>query len=349
MMSKYNCSIPYRKLISVVMPVFNGEVYVSKAIESICCQTYSNLEYIIINDGSTDATSSLIHRYQKHDKRIRVITHKKNCGIVRSLNEGVLCSKGFYIARMDADDISLSHRLEKQLLFMENHDSYGVVSSSFYVLRKNKLMREISAFPNCDDLIKTYFLMTNPFPHGAVMMRRTSIEKYFPHLYFPQEEYFEDYALWSRLLVRTKFMILEEPLYIWRDNVDGISNRNKTTMINGIKQINDKIFPYIYNSYIHNMTPKKYFSYFLREKRNIFLSNENKDMVFMIPLLKMYQKLFFFIAMLFFKKKRLSDAILLLLMSTIMNIIYFIQKIYVIYNFQKIKKQTINNENYSCR
>ena len=98
------------ELISVILPVYNGEKYLKESIESILNQTYTNFEFIIIDDGSKDSSLEIIKEYEKEDERIIVIS-RENKGLVASLNEGIATAKGKYIARMDADDVSLSERL----------------------------------------------------------------------------------------------------------------------------------------------------------------------------------------------------------------------------------------------
>ena len=105
--------------ISVIMPVFNGEQFLSKAIESILNQTFSDFELIIINDGSTDNTKKIIEKYKAIDKRI-IVKNQNNKGLTKSLNIAISITKGEYIARHDADDISLPHRFEKQIFWLKN-------------------------------------------------------------------------------------------------------------------------------------------------------------------------------------------------------------------------------------
>ncbi|WP_244834814.1 glycosyltransferase family 2 protein [Clostridium sp. BJN0001] len=106
--------------VSVIMPVFNAEKYLEESIKSVLNQTYKNFEFIIINDGSTDSSLSIINKFKSMDNRIRVIDQKNN-GIVYSLNKGISTAKGKYIARMDADDISLPNRIKNQVKYMETN------------------------------------------------------------------------------------------------------------------------------------------------------------------------------------------------------------------------------------
>ena len=119
-------------LVSVIMPVYNGALYLREAIDSILSQTHTNLELIIINDGSNDNSEEIILSYE--DNRIRYIINEKNSGICVTLNKGLDIAKGKYIARMDCDDISCPERLQMQIEYMEQNPSIGVLGSDIIVL-----------------------------------------------------------------------------------------------------------------------------------------------------------------------------------------------------------------------
>ena len=124
----------YRKpLVSVVMPVYNGEKYLNEAIESILSQTMQDFELILINDGSTDGSLQIIEKYMKKDQRIKMLSHI-NKGLVKSLNEGVEASLGTYIARMDADDISMPDRFFKEVLLLRSNPQLDLVGTNFELL-----------------------------------------------------------------------------------------------------------------------------------------------------------------------------------------------------------------------
>ena len=110
--------------VSVLMPAYNSEKYIAEAIESILNQTFSDFEFIIINDGSTDKTAEIVNGYARADKRIKFINNKKNQGLIAVLNQGLDLCRGEYIARMDSDDIAINDRLEKldYLFIRSNHD-----------------------------------------------------------------------------------------------------------------------------------------------------------------------------------------------------------------------------------
>jgi len=119
--------------ISVLMPVYNADKHLHEAIESILTQTFSNFEFIIINDGSTDKSESILQAYQKQDERIKLIS-RRNKGLTASLNEGLSYAQGQYIARMDADDIAFPERFAKQVTFLENNPDHVAVGCRMLVI-----------------------------------------------------------------------------------------------------------------------------------------------------------------------------------------------------------------------
>src|SRR5690349_3095432 len=108
---------PEQPTVSVLMTVYNGQRYLSAAVESVLEQTYTNFEFVIIDDGSNDSSPAILERYAKQDCRIRILT-RSNKGLTKSLNEGLQHVRGRYLARMDADDISLPNRFEKQVKYL---------------------------------------------------------------------------------------------------------------------------------------------------------------------------------------------------------------------------------------
>ena len=117
--------------VSVIMPAYNAGKYISAAIKSILEQTYSDLELIIINDGSTDDTLDIASSY--HDSRIHIINNSKNMGLAKSLNIALDVSRGKYFARSDADDINLPNRFKTQVKFLELHPEVDVVGTDMYI------------------------------------------------------------------------------------------------------------------------------------------------------------------------------------------------------------------------
>ena len=197
-----------KPLVSVIMPVYNGERYLREAIDSILHQTFTDFEFIIINDGSTDTTEEIILSYA--DFRIVYVKNETNLQIVESLNKGIRMAKGEYIARMDADDISLPKRFEKQYLFMEEHKNINIVGTwaktfgnSNYVLR-----------PLTDDCeIKAKLFFDSPFIHPSVMFKAISLSHF---KYTKQYNKAEDYGLWLEMSATATFANLPEVLLMYR-------------------------------------------------------------------------------------------------------------------------------------
>lgn len=120
-------------VVSVIMPVYNAEHYVAEAVESILAQTFRDFEFIIIEDGSTDGSLSILQRYAKQDSRIRLVS-RPNKGLTKSLNEGIAMARGEFIARMDADDISLCERLCKQVSYLRSHPECVALGCNVFVV-----------------------------------------------------------------------------------------------------------------------------------------------------------------------------------------------------------------------
>ncbi len=192
------------------MPVFNGEKYLNTAIESILNQSYSHFEFLILDDGSTDQSITIVKSYR--DSRINHIISPQNCGIEKTLNKGLELAQGEYIARMDCDDISYPNRLERQLSYMEQHPDIGVLGASMQLL-ENRRKTGIRRWPSTDEEIKIHLLFQNPLSHPVVMMRKESIAEFR----YPEEcKYAEDYRFWTVLADHTNFANLPDTLLHYR-------------------------------------------------------------------------------------------------------------------------------------
>ncbi len=187
--------------VSVVMPVHNGAGYLRAAIDSVLTQTYQDFEFILIDDASQDETPALLAACQ--DARIRIITNPNNLGISRSLNRALDLAAGQYIARMDADDISLPDRFAKQIAFLDAHPSVGIVGGGVTLITETgDPLRTDAPRANTDGALRWLNLFGSPFVHPAVMLRRDvlrSVGGYDPNIIAAQ-----DRDLWDRLLKVTQ-------------------------------------------------------------------------------------------------------------------------------------------------
>ncbi len=129
------------RLVSVILPVYNGEKYLTEALDSILNQTYQRMEIIVINDGSKDGTMSILQEYIRRDSRI-VLISRENRGLVASLNESIQIAHGEYIARMDADDISHPDRIEKQVAYLNLHKDIFLLGSNYNLIYEEGLSEE---------------------------------------------------------------------------------------------------------------------------------------------------------------------------------------------------------------
>jgi GT2 family glycosyltransferase len=199
--------------VTVVMPVYNGEKYLKEAIESILNQTFRDFEFIIIDGGSTDSSTSLLASYQQKDDRIRV-SYQKNQRLVDSLNLGCQLAKGKYMARMDADDVSLPERLAKQVNYLETNPDIGVVGTWVEVIDDNDKPSSIWRLPTAPFMIRWSLIFGNVIVHSSVMMRRDVIAQL--GFYRVEDLEAEDYDLWARASLATRVANVPEVLMRYR-------------------------------------------------------------------------------------------------------------------------------------
>ena len=204
-------------MISVVMPVYNGEKFLKEAIESILNQTYKDFEFLIVYDESTDGTLSIIQEFQEQDARVVLINGDKE-GISGALNKGIIEAKGKYIARMDADDISLPIRFEKQISHMQNL-GLDICGGHSLLIDSDGKINGIGIVPRSHDLCGLSMMFMVPFAHSSVMILKSflidSSLKYIGK--------YEDFDLWARMFsagakfgnvddVVVKYRVLNESL-----------------------------------------------------------------------------------------------------------------------------------------
>ena len=197
-------------MISVIMPVYNGEKYLREAIDSILNQTFTDFEFIILNDGSIDRTEEIILSY--NDPRIVYIKNKENLQIVKTLNKGIGLARGKYIARMDADDISLPIRFEKQIKYMEKNPQIGVCGTW---LQTFGTRHEKWKMPVSHNGIIMRMLFHSSLMHATVFFRKSMIMPY-KKIYNEAFNKAEDYELWIRLSDKIEFANIPEILYYYR-------------------------------------------------------------------------------------------------------------------------------------
>lgn len=208
------------------MSVYNGEKYLAESIESILAQTYKDFECIIINNGSTDSSLSIMQEYAEKDSRIKLASEERK-GLVYALNTGLQLAQGSYIARMDADDIAYADRFEKQLKCMEGQDIVLCGTWANIIDEGGKITGSIDYLPRTSR-IRTFALLHNPFIHPSVMIRKDILQKVGG--YHPFFKHIEDYELWTRIVFKYKTDNLQEPLLRYRVHGSQITKKNNMFM-----------------------------------------------------------------------------------------------------------------------
>lgn len=225
-------------LVSVLLPVYNGEKFIAQAIQSILDQTYHNFEFFIIDDGSDDGTRMVVDRF--HDSRIRRIYMSEHLGLVPSLNLAASNAQGKYLARMDADDVGHPDRFEKQIAFLEAHPDVGVLGTS--AQQTDSRLRVISVLPMLEthERILWRFFFDTAILHPTVMMRADvfrAVGGYGP--YFTRAE---DTELWSRMLFMTRFANLREILHTRRLHNRSLVSAKPGAVIQATIGIRERMF-----------------------------------------------------------------------------------------------------------
>ncbi|WP_323665716.1 glycosyltransferase family 2 protein [Pectobacterium punjabense] len=222
-------------LVSVIMPIYNVAEYVHSAIESIINQTYKNIELIIINDGSTDDSDSIIKQFL-HDTRIKYLS-RENKGLISTLNEGIAHAQGEFIARMDGDDISHPERIKKQVEFLLKNEDIAVLGTASVIINSESDKIGERNPPSSPFFNKALMIFGPTVTHPSVMIRRSLVGS---ELYYnPNSFYVEDYELWLRLSKKVKIANLSEKLFYYRINTNGIS------ITHAIDQKNNAAFAYM--------------------------------------------------------------------------------------------------------
>jgi hypothetical protein len=195
--------------VSVVMAVFNGERYMRESLDSILQQSFTDFEFIIIDDGSTDATAAILEACS--DERVRVLRNPQNTGLAESLNRGIAAASGEFIARQDADDISERERMAMQVAFLDDHPDVALVGSAHTEIdAEGRFRAHVDA--NCNHVtILWAMLFYCPFAHTAVMFRRRPVLLTVGE-YDPAYRYSMDYEYWTRISARFRVANLAEPL-----------------------------------------------------------------------------------------------------------------------------------------
>ena len=222
--------------VTVLMPVYNGEAFLREAIESILHQTFTDFEFLIINDGSTDRSEEIIKSYS--DPRIVYNTNETNIKLIATLNKGLALAQGKYIVRMDADDISMPQRIEKQVAFMEAHTEVvacGTWAQSFGV--ENTLIKYEAG--HNDIMFK--MLYQCHLVHPTIIMRAREVQSFTPQ-FDPNYAHAEDYDFFVRLGYKFQLANLQEMLLKYRSHTNSVSKEYRSVQLHNSNTIRHNQF-----------------------------------------------------------------------------------------------------------
>jgi glycosyltransferase involved in cell wall biosynthesis len=213
-------------LVTVLMPVFNGERYLERAIQSILMQSLKDYKFFIIDDGSTDSSLEIINRYKEQDSRIQLLANSSNRGLIYTLNIGLDTIDTKYVARMDCDDVAFPTRLEKQVRLMEASPSIGVCGTWITVKNTSDGSEYTQRYPTRHANIKLHMLSYCAVAHPSVILRKSFFEQYGLR-YDPAFIHAEDYELWTRAIDKFEFANIAEPLLEYTTHPENVSSKNE--------------------------------------------------------------------------------------------------------------------------
>jgi len=214
--------------VTVLMPVYNGERYLREAIESILRQTFTDFEFLIIDDGSTDGSAATVKGY--NDGRIRLVENEQNIGLTRSLNRGLHLARGEYIARMDADDISLPERLAEQARHLDQHPEVAVATSGWELIDECGQSLARHSHPLSSEEIYYFLTFFNCVHHSSVLFRKDFVMRLGG--YDEAVKYSQDYDLWLKVSRLAKIAMSKKVLTRFRLSESSVSSRFKADSIN---------------------------------------------------------------------------------------------------------------------
>lgn len=271
-----------KDLISIIMPTYNVEKYVGQAIESILNQTYKEFELIIIDDGSTDNTFSILKNYSKKDKRIRIFKNSQNLRIVKTLNKGLKLATGNYIARMDGDDISLPTRLEIEKKYLDDNQNVDIVSSQMYGIDESGKIINKKKYP----VTKKYIEKSMKFLPSLAHIWLARKEAYIKLREYRNIPYAEDYDLLLRgMKLGLTYVNLPDYLYEVRirsgntNSSNGLRQQKARLLAQQLYKSEGNQFIFIDDKYFEEKTSssKRENAAFVSASNNLQLAIKNKQ------------------------------------------------------------------------
>jgi hypothetical protein len=273
--------------VTVLMPVYNGGRFLQKALDSMLTQTFTDFELLVVYDESTDETATILESYS--DRRIRVITNKGHLGVAGSLRRGLNCARGEYIARIDADDIALPERLQKQVTYLDSHPEVGMVASSCVIIDEDGRPTCGSTQALTPEQIYYTLAFHNCIFHCSVTFRKALVLSLGG--YDEATNRAEDYDLWARIARRAKIVQLDEILAQWRDSRANITNSfggpmsevAKTIFLKNLKRLTNKSVAVEELSCFHDLGSPERYPVTVKYRSLLLLEEVQKRLVVMAP------------------------------------------------------------------
>ena len=222
--------------VSVLMAVWQAEKTLERAINSILSQSYTNFEFLIVDDASTDNTGNILARSAENDSRVHVFTNQRNIGLTSSLNFLLDNASGNFIARMDADDIALPNRLQEQVDYLKTHKEYAGCGSWVADIHNP---RKILRMPADDTAIRKSMICGNSFIHPSIVLRRDFL---VAHNIRYNESYpiAQDYELWARILPVARMTNIPKVLLRYNQSGDRLTARKRALQLTYTRKIRRK-------------------------------------------------------------------------------------------------------------
>ena len=214
--------------ISVLMPAYNAQAFIRQSVQSVLGQTFEDFELIVVNDGSTDDTASILAAID--DPRLRIIDNPRNLGIVGTLNHGLQNARGHYIARQDADDFSLPQRFARQKAFLDTNPDTVIVASEMALLEEGNVTFTREGGDTDPVIVEWLLHLANPVGHTSMMFRAETVAAMGTYLR-DDFTYAEDFDFSHRMLRHGQISVLPEHLVIYRKHLTNLTRTKRSTML----------------------------------------------------------------------------------------------------------------------
>jgi glycosyltransferase involved in cell wall biosynthesis len=276
-------------LVSFVIPSYNSGKFLRQTLESCLNQTYSNIEILLINDGSTDNTDEILEDF-KNIENFFHIKNEKNEGLIYTLNRGMKLARGEFIARMDGDDICLPGRIQAQVDYFQKHPDVDVLGTDIIIIdQDNKRKGKPREVIRSEAEIEWSIVSSCPVFHPTVMLRKKLLENepFSTSLYFVSDKIAEDLGLWARvLLANKKIAVLNDPYLLYRKHSGSLTSSYSTKQIEMAASIvsqftQQKWAIKISDQFLLNMRKRDQFSSnsFITEAKSIIQSFKNQGRI----------------------------------------------------------------------